>query len=196
MLLALKQVIADYQTPPDQILSRHLGSHLQPHISYLQNFRPLAVSMGNAIRYLKKQITSLTPDMSDSEAKEFLVEAVERFIRERITFADEVIVASGVSKIRDGDVILTYACSSVIECILKTAHAQGKKFRVVVVDSRPKLEGRTLLRRLVQAGLDCTYILLNAISFMMKEVSKVFIGAHTLFQTVPSCLGWARRWSP
>ena len=216
MLLAFKQVIADYKTPPDQLLSRHLEQHLKPHISYLLNFRPLAVSMGNAIRYLKKQVASISPESSDADSKAFLLDAIDRFIRERITYADDVIVENGVSKIRDGDVIMTYAwfalfccgyfcfpsfdsslisrfSSSVIEKILKAAHEQGKKFRVIVADSRPKLEGRTLLRRLVASGVQCTYILLNALSYVMKEVSKVYLGAHTLFSngTVMSRVGTA-----
>jgi len=193
MLEAFKQVIADYQSPPDQILSRHLDNHLKPHISYILNFRPMAVSMGNAIRYLKNNIAALDPVTPEHEAKDILIESIDRFIRERIIIADEVIVAFGVSKINDDDVILTYGCSSIIEKILKEAHSKGKKFRVIIADSRPKLEGRTLLKRLAPLGLKCTYVLLNAVAFVMKEVSKVFLGARALFSngTVLSRVGTA-----
>ena len=50
---------------------------------------------------------------------------------------------------------------------------EGKKFRVVVMDSRPQLEGRPLLRRLLSHGIACTYVLLNAASYIMTEVTKV-----------------------
>jgi translation initiation factor eIF-2B subunit delta len=54
MLLAFKAVFADYQTPPGNSLARHLTSHhLSPQIEFLKSCRPLSVSMGNAIRYLK-----------------------------------------------------------------------------------------------------------------------------------------------
>ena len=36
--------------------------------------------------------------------------------------ADEVLVAKAVEKIIDGDVVLTYASSSVVQAILVTAH--------------------------------------------------------------------------
>lgn len=101
-------------------------------------------------------------------------------MQERIEFADEVITSHGVSKIHNGDVILTYATSHVVEMILSRAHAEAKQFRVIIVDSRPKLEGKELLRRLVQRGIQCTYIMINALSYVMKDVSKVFLGAAAL----------------
>jgi hypothetical protein len=43
--------------------------------------------------------------------------------------------------------------------VLVTAARQGKRFRVLVVDSRPELEGRQMLRQLLQVwhgvGKDC-----------------------------------------
>lgn len=50
-------------------------------------------------------------------------------------------------------------------------HLKGKKFRVVVVDGLPWQEGREMLRRLVDKGLSCTYVLITAASFIMREVS-------------------------
>jgi translation initiation factor eIF-2B subunit delta len=54
MLLAFKAVIGDYQTPPGTSLARHLTNHhLSPQIEFLKSCRPLSISMGNAIRWLK-----------------------------------------------------------------------------------------------------------------------------------------------
>lgn len=51
------------------------------------------------------------------------------------------------------------------------AHAKkGRAFRVIVVDSRPRLEGRETLRRLVRRGIHCTYVMINAISYVLPEV--------------------------
>lgn len=46
-----------------------------------------------------------------------------------------------ITKIKNGDTILTYARSSVVEGVLLEAKRQGKVFSVVVVDSRPLYEG-------------------------------------------------------
>lgn len=54
MLLAFKAVIESYQTPVGTSLARHLTNHhLSPQIDYLRGCRPLSISMGNAIRWLK-----------------------------------------------------------------------------------------------------------------------------------------------
>jgi translation initiation factor eIF-2B subunit delta len=54
MLLAFKAVIESYQTPVGTSLARHLTNHhLSPQIDYLRSCRPLSISMGNAIRWLK-----------------------------------------------------------------------------------------------------------------------------------------------
>jgi len=47
--------------------------------------------------------------MTDEEAKEFLIRRIDTFIEERIVLADQAIATYGVSKINDGDVVLTYA---------------------------------------------------------------------------------------
>jgi translation initiation factor eIF-2B subunit delta len=58
---------------------------------------------------------------------------------------------------------------------------RGISFRVVVCDSRPKLEGKELIRRLVASEIPCSYLLSNALGTVMKEVTKVIIGASALF---------------
>lgn len=61
--------------------------------------------------------------------------------------------------------------SSLIHKILLDAHTAGKQFRVIVVDGRPWLEGKEQLRRLAKSGIECSYILINALSYVMPEVS-------------------------
>lgn len=76
--------------------------------------------------------------------------------------------------------ILTYLSSSLVKKILLEANRDGKKFSVIIVDSRPLLEGREMLRRLVSAGIKCSYILINGLSCVMKQTTKVLLGAHAL----------------
>ena len=70
--------------------------------------------------------------------------------------------------------------SHVVEQLLCEAKGQGKSFHVVVVDSRPELEGRGLLAKLTQAGIPCTYVFVNALSYAMANVTKVFMGAAAI----------------
>lgn len=193
MLQAFQEAIKDYSTPPEKTLDRDLTAKISSFVSFFNECRPLSISMGNAIRFLKNRIAKLPLSLSESEAKALLQSDIDRFINEKIILADKVIVKHAVTKIRDGDVLLTYGLSSVVEMILISAHELGKQFRVVIVDSRPKLEGQLLLRRLVGKGISCTYTHINAVSYIMHEVSRVFLGASSILSngTVYSRVGTA-----
>uniref|UniRef100_A0A673BPR2 Translation initiation factor eIF2B subunit delta n=1 Tax=Sphaeramia orbicularis TaxID=375764 RepID=A0A673BPR2_9TELE len=180
LLHAFKQVIRDYTTPPNEELSRDLVNKLKPYISFLNQCRPLSASMGNAIKYIKKEISNIPSQCKEEEAKGKLLNCIECYINEKIILAAKAIAKYAIEKISDGDVILVYGCSSLVNHILCEAFEKNRKFRVIVVDSRPRLEGREALRRLVQRGISCTYVLISAVSYILPEVSKVFLGAHAL----------------
>lgn len=84
------------------------------------------------------------------------------------------------TQISDGDVIMVYGRSYSVELTLQTAKKEGKSFSVVVVDSRPLLEGKRLLATLSNAGIPTTYVKLNASSYIMRTVSKVLLGAAAM----------------
>jgi len=136
--------------------------------------------MGNAIRYVKKEITTLGIDIPDEEAKLSLINGIDRYIRERITVADQAIVGHGLEKIRNGDIILTYAGSSLVLDLLLAAHKRNIDFRVIVLDARPKFEGKEMLNKLTRAGIRCTYALINALGWVVQEATKTIIGAQGL----------------
>jgi translation initiation factor eIF-2B subunit delta len=140
------------------------------------------MSQGNSIRWLKNLISTQAVDLTDSEAKDSLCLAIDQFIRERITLADEVIAREATARIDDGDVILTYAKSSIVEKTLINAHQQGKDFKVIVIDSRPMFEGKNHARSLVRAGLKVQYALLSALADVVdhEPITKCFLGASAM----------------
>ncbi|KAL5429772.1 hypothetical protein PMIN04_000151 [Paraphaeosphaeria minitans] len=181
MLLAFKAVIESYQTPVGTSLARHLTNHhLSPQIDYLRGCRPLSISMGNAIRWLKDLIIKIDPSTPEAEAKRDLVEEIDMFIRERVTAAQKLIRDQAATKILPGDVILTYASSSIVEQTLLQAHKAGVPFTVIVVDSKPLFEGKTLARKLANQGITVRYYLITGASHAVKDASKVFLGAHAM----------------
>ncbi|KAJ3257930.1 Eukaryotic translation initiation factor 2B, subunit 4 delta, 67kDa [Boothiomyces macroporosus] len=168
MLLAFSKVISDYQTPPDSTLSRHLITYISKQIDFISNTRSLAASMKTAIRFLKHLIPKYGDDYPDEDAKKKLCDSINEFIDTRINFAQNAIVLNTLDrkKIKNGDVIMTFA--------------SGLDFKVIVADSRPKLEGRETVVELSRAGIKCTYILSNAVPSLMKEVTKVIVGASSV----------------
>lgn len=179
-LIALRDVIKDYVTPPQKELSRELDAIITSHVKFLKDCRPLAASTANAVKRLKWEVTQIDSSFDDAKAKEKLNQVIDTFIEEDILLAKDAISLIAGKKITNGDVILTYACSSLVKQLLSDAHNKGKKFTVIVVDSRPGLEGCEMLRYLVSQGISCTYVWINAVSYVIKEVTKVILGCHSL----------------
>ncbi|ORX62173.1 IF-2B-domain-containing protein [Hesseltinella vesiculosa] len=183
MLQTFSKVIEEHKPPADATFSRHIQKHLDPHIAYLLATRPMSLSMRECIRWLKKEMADIVeedPPLSDEDARHRLMNRIEHFIRERITMADQLIVQNGLQKINDGEVILTFGKSSVVESLLLATKKKGINFKVIVVDSRPLFEGKHLLRRLAAAGIDCSYHLLSSVYVALSSVTKVIMGAHAL----------------
>lgn len=180
MLNAFRKVIADFECPPSKLLSRELKKHIDQHIQFLTDCRPFSMPMKNAVSWLKFRVARLNPSLEESEGKLLLDSVINTYVRERITLADQAIVGYAVDRISDGDVILVYSSSCVVQAVLLHAHEKGIKFRAVVVDAAPRNEGRKMLQRLLASGIRCSYANLHALSYLMPEVSKVFLGASSM----------------
>jgi len=194
MLSAFKQVIQDFTVDnPNKEFRQALITHLNNQIDYLIHCRQKSIGMSTAIKYIKTKIAKYMDGSTEEEAKKELLSAIDEFQESRIRMADLIIADSGSKFVADGDTIMIYASSHVIEVMLKKAHDDGKSFRVIIVDSRPKFEGRAMLSRLVKYGIDCGYVLLTALAYVLKDVTKVFLGAAGLLSngTVISRMGTA-----
>ncbi|KAJ2782230.1 hypothetical protein GGI15_002980 [Coemansia interrupta] len=211
VLAAFVKVIDDYVSPRLTVVNRSLHQHISVQINFLVHQRPMCIGMGNAIRWLKHEIGLLPADIKDEEAKSTLISLIGDYVQERITAAGKLIAESGAQKIQDGDVVLTYGASSTVQRLLLTARKTGRRFRVIVIDSRPQSEGLGLVRKLVKEGFSdlsnatdstssssaaeshgaygkgrgrngmnggVTYAPITALSFLMREASKVFLGAE------------------
>ena len=67
LLAAIKKVIEDFERPSQADFTRGLEVSLQDAKNYLNYCRPLAVSMENALRHLKWQMSVLPSNISDKE---------------------------------------------------------------------------------------------------------------------------------
>ncbi|KAH8277958.1 hypothetical protein KR018_010836, partial [Drosophila ironensis] len=179
-LHALRQVVQDFETPAKKEFGRSLDAAVKHHVDHLHKCRPLAVSVSNAYKQFKNQLTQLPADAAESEMKELLEHFIDTYIENQIGKAAQAISGFLQEKITDGDVLLTFACSSLIQFICEEAKRRQVSFRVIVVDSRPGCEGQEMLRRLHATGIPCTYVLINAVGYVMAEATKVLLGAHAL----------------
>ncbi|KAI1375189.1 nagb/rpia/CoA transferase-like protein [Hypoxylon crocopeplum] len=183
-LLAFKKVIDSYTTPPGNTLARHLTPHvLNPQIDYLTACRPMCFSMGNAIRWLKLQVGEIDPDVPELEAKKQLCTSIDTFIQERISMADLVITERAAEKIEDGDIVLTFGWSTIVERALIHAYStMGKKFRVIIFDDPYERKGQTLAKNLTTEGIRVSYCGdFGGLRWHLQGVTGVLVSAESMF---------------
>ncbi|KAI0914212.1 hypothetical protein F4823DRAFT_394690 [Ustulina deusta] len=183
-LLAFKKVIDSYTTPPGNTLARHLTPHvLNPQIEYLSACRPMCFSMGNAIRWLKLQVSKIDPDVPDFEAKKQLCASIDAFIQERINFADVVITQRAADSIQNDDVILVYGRNTLVERTLLHAHlVDGKKFDVIIIDDPYEQQGQNLATTLIEEGIKVSYSGdFGALRSHVKVADRILLGAEGMF---------------
>ena len=204
MMQVFLQVLKDYRLPKTDAISttnshlisktsnnngandgefRHHFDHqvLKPSFQFWTvNCRPHSVSMGNAFTFLKTAVASLDRDVSLEDAKYELKDTIERYLQERLEYADRAIAQHALTKIHDGDILLTFGYTDAIDVLLRSAQEKQIDFYVWVVDARPLTEGKKLLKNLREVGIPCGYIQLNALTYVMQQVTKVFLGASAL----------------
>ncbi|XP_053213548.1 translation initiation factor eIF-2B subunit delta-like [Panonychus citri] len=181
MLLAIKQMVSDHVTPKKKDFSRSFDAALNMSVKFLRQCRPLSVSMVNAVAFIKLNLTKIPSTVAEHEAREHMRNLIDNYITKGIDLAVKAITKDGASKIdREGEVILTYGNPLLVKNILHKAYMEGKNFHVIIVDARPRMVGKDLLKDLVSLGVQTTYIQINAIAHIMNKVTKVFLGAHAM----------------
>ncbi|KAF3965696.1 hypothetical protein CMV_010141 [Castanea mollissima] len=125
MLQAFQEAIKDYSTPDEKTVTRDLTAKINSYVSFLNECRPLSISMGNAIRFLKNRIAKLPLTLSESEAKAFLQSDIEQFINEKIILADKWTLAQSL---RGNFYFVVYSRVGTA-CVAMVAH----EFRVPVL---------------------------------------------------------------
>eukprot|EP00298_Acanthocystis_sp_HF-20_P006415 c16284_g1_i2.p1 GENE.c16284_g1_i2~~c16284_g1_i2.p1 ORF type:complete len:339 (+),score=148.34 c16284_g1_i2:1-1017(+) len=191
LFCALKQIISDYELPPGEQVRHDLLRYLTQQISYLVTCRPLSASMGASIRHIKNIVCSLNATISVTDAKKKLFDELDLYEQEKIIIPRKNIFNLGLTLVKDGDVILVYGSSEMIELVLTKSFQSGKNIRVVVVDSKPDYSGKNMAISLANSGVQVTYIQLHAVCYIIQEVTKTFLSASALLTngSVYSCAG-------
>ena len=140
--------------------------------------RQLSMSMGNFIKFFRFTISQVDNEVTEAEAKKWLLDKLDGFIEERVSVAQMNIAKFCANAIKHDDVILTFGSSPVVRQILLSS-AKVKSFRLVVVDSRPLKEALKTVAAL-SPHVSCTYTPLSCAASVMKESTKVLLGASAL----------------
>ncbi len=86
----------------------------------------------------------------------------------------------GAERISDGDRVFMYSMSSTVWSIFHTAKAQGKKFEVVVTESRPGNEGLWTVTEMEKANIPVFVSIDACIGVLIPDCDVVFVGADVI----------------
>jgi ribose 1,5-bisphosphate isomerase len=86
----------------------------------------------------------------------------------------------GSGQIADDDRILTHCHSHSVVGIFLEARKQGRRFGVIVTESRPRLQGMLTARELLKAGIKVTYCVDSAVGRVMKKTDRVLVGCDAI----------------
>lgn len=80
----------------------------------------------------------------------------------------------------DGDVIMTHCHSNNVVEILKAAKKLGKKFKVIVTETRPLYQGKVTAKELADEKIEVIYCIDAASASLMNKATKVLVGADAI----------------
>ena len=147
---------------------------------FLLQTRPTAVSLPNGIRFVMHRVNlGKSRAVSVDDIRSIALRAAQNFIENTKT-AIQRIGEIGARRIRDGDLLLTHCNSTAAIEVMKTAWKQGKKFEVLVTETRPRFQGHITAQELSRAGIPVTLILDDAVRYFMQDVDKVIVGADAI----------------
>ncbi|MCK4513008.1 hypothetical protein KAW64_14780 [bacterium] len=105
--------------------------------------------------------------------------ASERAI-ERSEMATESVGRKGCGLVEDGVTVATLSTSECVLEVLKQARESGRKFRVLLSESRPALEGVEQARRMAALGIEVVLVVDAALPHRISESGLVLVGADSV----------------
>ena len=165
---------------------KELSQELDRIIKTFQETRPTAVNLFWACRRMRKQFQE-SKDKNLKEIKRILVQEAKRITQEDIDCCKRI-GELGASLIKKGDSILTHCNAGALATagygtalgVIKRAQEEGKRIKVFVDETRPRLQGARLTTwELKREGIPFTLITDNMAGYFMKKgkIDLVIVGA-------------------
>jgi len=141
----------------------------------LMKSRPTEPCMRNCLNFITNSLTGETVQELKNNLNTKTKEATTH-----LENAEEIISEITSKKIKNGSVIFTHCHSSTVVNVLKKAKKQGKKFEVHNTETRPKFQGRTTEKELLEEGIPVTMYVDSAARFALKKADLFLLGADAI----------------
>jgi len=148
-------------------------------VDELLSTRPSMASITNYVGKLFFEINRRSMDGDLSSVRGFTKARVDELIGEsEAAFRKAAEHASRL--IEDGTTILTHSYSSTTMETMRQAVGFGKRFSVLVTESRPLFEGRRTSGELSKLGVPVTLIVDSAVGCLLESAKLVLVGADSI----------------
>ncbi|KAK8803638.1 hypothetical protein WA158_001332 [Blastocystis sp. Blastoise] len=178
LLKVLNMIIEDFH-PKEQYLPE-LHAYLHAHWKFICKCKRPTAAMESVYNHILDILRRYNHHITESEALKLYREDIHSYQLQLECNAREIsnIISQ---KIDNNDCILTYGMSDrILQALSQAKDQHHKSFRVIVVDSRPRDSSEEMVKELIKCNIQCSYISLNALPYIMNEVTKSIISASSM----------------
>jgi len=176
---ALRAVVQDSKAPSSEALGGEGAGAVFAVLTVLPSFAPPL----NALHRVMRQVEdSRASGASVDEMRTQLLTTVEQFLQ-FVETALQSVARYGAELLKDGDTLFMYSMSSSVWRIIKAAHDQGKRLRVLVTESRPANEGLWTVERMIEYGSPVEVSIDAMIGVLIPQSDLVMVGADSIAAT-------------
>lgn len=149
--------------------------------SRLKEAQPSMASVGNAAALVLKKVKGY-PKSHDARAMAEELQIWLRRLKLNMINAQRIIVEKADRVIPKDSVVITHSMSSTVLETLLRGRRSGRVRRVIVTESRPRFEGRSLAEKLASGGVPVTLVIDASVGSMIKESDLAIVGADRLLR--------------
>ena len=145
--------------------------------------KDIGAGLFNTLAYLtqlKISINKFPINVKTIIIKNFLIEQINNFIKNKIETKTIISDKSANHLIQDNDIILIYGKSKIFRNIIMSAHKNNIKFKIIFVDNRRENHMINEIEFFAKLGISVEYTYLNGVVGLIKNVTKVFIKAKSM----------------
>ncbi len=176
---AFRQVITDSSAADGKALFEEVRAAVMAVLTVLPSFAP---PMNALHRIMKQAEDSLAAGHDRDTLRERLLATIDVFLG----FAEDAlarVAGYGAELLHDGDTLFMYSMSSTVWRVIKAAHDQGKRLRVLVTESRPANEGLWTVEKMIEYGIPVEVNIDAMIGLMVPGSALVMVGADSVAAT-------------
>lgn len=149
-----------------------LEKNMRNAVLELARARPTEPAMREVLTYALRAFKS-------EGSRDGVLRALDEYENE-IKAMGEKVSEYGARRVPDGGTVITHCHSTNVVGILRRAKEEGKEFRVIVTETRPRYQGKITAKELLDSDIPITYVVDSAAYSFMRYADIYLTGADAI----------------